>query len=454
MNRVGTVVVVGGGLAGITAALRLADRGSDVTLLESRPRLGGATYSFSRGGLSVDTGQHVFLRCYLRYRELLDRLGVGHLVTIQPRLDIPVLVPRRSDIGLRRSMFGPAPLHLLPALAGYRALSPSERFRAALCAAALRNVDPDNPANDATTFGEWLHRHGQGPRAVSRLWGLLTVAALNIDPSEASLALAARVFRTGLLDHAGAGDMGIADVPLALLHDGPARTAFAQSGVRLHTGERVRAVAGSAAGHGLVVRTDSGELAADAVVMAVPHAAAARLVPTDAKTEPGCWDQLGDSPIVNVHVLFDRRVMDLPYAAVLDPATGWIFDRTAAAGVNSGQYLVSSLSAADAQIALPGADISRSHLAALNRVLPKARSAKVIDVFVTREPRATFRQRAGSARFRPQPGTKWPALVLAGAWTATGWPDTMEGAVRSGLSAADALSQSGPVRSALREVIV
>lgn len=451
MSSAGAVIVVGGGLAGITAALRLADEGREVTVLEGRPRLGGATYSFHRDGLSIDTGQHVFLRCYDRYRALLARLGVADLITIQRRLDIPVLAPGRPPARLRRSGHGPAPLHLLPALASYRALSPADRFHAARGAGALRKIDPDDPVNDEQTFGDWLRRNGQRPRVVSRLWALLTIAALNIEPAEASLALAARVFRHGLLDDVRAGDIGVPQVPLESLHDRPAREAFSRLGVRLHTGERARAIVERE--HGLSVRTEAGELEADAVVVAVPHAAAARLVPEAATPAPRRWDDLGDSPIVNAHILYERRVTDLDIAAVLDSDAQWIFDRTSASGLDHGQYLVSSISAADAQIQLTAEQIRQSQIAALARVLPGARGAGIRHSFVTREPRATFRQRSGTARIRPPAHTKWTSLVLAGAWTATGWPDTMEGAVRSGEAAAEALCPSGPIQHTLREVI-
>ena len=449
----GRVIVVGGGLAGVSAALRLAEQGREVTVFEARPRLGGATYSFPRGELTVDTGQHVLLRCYGHHLALLKSIGADHLVRFQPQLDIPVLQPTGGrPARIRRSAQLPAPLHLVRALAGYRALSPRERFAAASAAAALGRVDPDDPATDLIPFGDWLRAHGQGARAVDRLWRLVVVAALNIAPDEASLALAARVVRSGLLEHAASGDIGVPTVPLTSLHDEPARAAFARRGIRLHSGHRVRAI--EDAGAGVIVRTDGGDAEADAVVVAVPHAQAARLVPEGAAPERAGWSALGDSPIVNVHVLYDRPVTRLPFAAALDSPVQWIFDRTEAAGAGRGQYLVSSISAADRWIALPADRIREEQLRALAQLLPAARTARVLDAFVTREPRATFRQRAGSARLRPGARTRWPSVVLAGAWTATGWPDTMEGAVRSGLAAAtELLAQPAPHGSERKDVM-
>ena len=201
-----------------------------------------------------------------------------------------------------------------------------------------------------------------------------------------------------------------------------------------------------------VGRGDSPEVIdADAVVLAVPADQAAKLVPADALPagEVDRWAGLGASPILNVHVIYDRKVMDLPFAAAVNSPVQWIFDRTAisgladaAVGAKSGeraagvQYLALSQSAADEWVDMPVAELRELFLPALAELLPAARAAGVVEFFVTRERRATFRQVPGSAALRPGPGTKLPGLVLAGAWTSTGWPDTMESAVRSGLAAA------------------
>nr|MDQ2815811.1 FAD-dependent oxidoreductase [Actinomycetota bacterium] len=184
------------------------------------------------------------------------------------------------------------------------------------------------------------------------------------------------------------------------------------------------------------------EIAADAVVLAVPHEKAAPLIPPGA-LPPGTvasWDGLGASPIVNVHVIYDRPVTDLPFAAAIGSPVQWIFDRTSISGLGRSrrgpQYLAISLSAADEYAEVPSARLREQFVPALAELFPAARDAQVSEFFVTREPRATFRQVPGSGALRPKTGTRLPGLVLAGAWTDTGWPDTMEGAVRSGLSAA------------------
>ncbi|WBB68548.1 hydroxysqualene dehydroxylase HpnE [Micromonospora sp. WMMD812] len=433
----GGVCVIGGGLAGITAAIRLADLGLPVTLLESRPELGGATYSFRRHGLTVDTGQHVFLRCYHAYRGLLDRLGTTAGTDLQPRFSVPVVLPGRPPHLLARRRL-PAPAHLLPALAGYRLLSPGERLAAVRACAALRHVDPDAPATDRIAFGDWLAAHGQSERAVRRLWDLITVAALNLPSTQASLALAARVFRTGLLEAADAGDIGRPLVPLVDLHAVAARRVLDRLGARVHIRTRVRWIHPEPGG--FRVGVGGGELAADAVVLAVPHQTAAALVPPPAAPDAGVWHRLGAAPIVNVHLRYARRITRLTMAAAVDSAAQWIFDRSAP-DAGDEQHLVVSLSAADAEIDRPAAELVAAQRHALAELFPAARHTPVRDAFVSREPRATFRQAPGTRAYRPAPTTRLPGLVLAGAWTDTGWPDTMEGAVRSGQEAADILAR-------------
>lgn len=432
------VVVVGGGLAGIAAAVRLVDAGADVTLLEARARLGGATYSFERDGLSYDTGQHVFLRCYDDYRSLLRRLGTEDATTVQPRLTMPVLAPDGRRHVLRRSAL-PAPLHLAGAVFGYGALGRADRLRAVRAANALRGVDPDDPAVDAQNFGAWLETHGQSRAAIDRLWGLIAIAALNVRPHDASLALAARVFRTGLLDRNDAGDLGVPRAPLGALHGDAALRVLGDSGAAVRLRERVTRVRPT--GSGYSVATGDGEQDADAVVLAVPHDRAAQLVPAEA-ADARDWHRLGASPIVNVHVRYARRVTDLDFFAAVDSPLQWVFDRTATSGLRQGQYLAVSLSAADAYVSLPARDVAAEIVDALAALLPDAAPDAVERVYVTREPRATFRPAPGTAALRPPQHTRLPGLALAGAWTDTGLPDTMEGAVRSGYRAAEAVSTS------------
>lgn len=441
----GLHVVVGGGLAGIAAALRLADTGRSVMLIESRSRLGGVAGSGERGGLPIDTGVHVMLRCYSRYRALLERLQVADLVPFQERMSIPVVLPGGSTTRLQRASLGPAPLHLVPAIARYTALSMVERANAVRVVTALGRLSSVDSL-DGYDFGSFLARHHQSARAVRRLWAVFSVAALNLDPDQSSLALAVMTLRTALLASVDGADIGVPTAPLQQVHDLPARQALRRAGVQTLLGCRVLAIARERelAQVTLEVRRagERCQVVADSVVVAVPHRDAARICPPDACPDRDQWRLLGASPIVNVHLHLDRPVTCLPFAATPESATQWVFDRTSAAEIDRGQYLVSSVSAADNHLPHPTQELVTTHLNAVHDLFPGTR-ARLLDSFVTREPRATFRQSPGTARLRPGPTTRWPRLVLAGAWTRTGWPDTLEGAVRSGETAAE-LVLAGP----------
>jgi hydroxysqualene dehydroxylase len=428
--------VVGGGLAGITAALGLADAGHQVTLYEGKPKLGGLTHSFDRdfegaagGTMSVDNGQHVFLRCCTSYLALLDRLGVRDLVELQPRLDVTVASERHAGTGRLRRDALPAPLHLGRALAGYRWLSPLERARAIPAALAMGRVDRDAPATDERSFGDWLSAHGQSPRAVEALWDLIGIATLNAPAERASLALAATVFQLGLLSEAGAADIGWSRVPLQQLHGDAAAAALARAGVEVRLSARLGSLA---------------EIDAEVTVLAVPATDAARLAPHLVSAADA--EELGAAPIINLHVVYDRPVLDGPFVAAVDSPLQWVFDRTTHGRVTGGQYLAVSLSAAEEYVDLPVAALRERFLPHLEALLPRTRGAVVRDFFVTREREATFRPAPGNGRLRPQARTADAGVYLAGAWTATGWPATMEGAVRSGETAAAAVLADHPSR--------
>jgi hydroxysqualene dehydroxylase len=426
-------IVVGGGLSGITAALDLADAGTQVTLLEVRPRLGGAAYSFEHDELEVDNGQHVFLRCCTDYRALLKRLGVEDSTTLQDRLSIPVLAPDGTRATLKRGGL-PAPLHLMGSLANYPFLSATERLKTARVAVAMSRLDREDPAIDEINFGDWLRQRGESAAAVDALWNLLALPTLNLDANEASLALAATVFQIGLLESNDGGDVGYARVPLSRLHSDPAERALRAAGVEVRTRTRARGVT---AGEGRVtVESDAGPLEADLAIVAVPHVRAAGLLPEGALTQP--IEQLGSSPIVNLHVIYERRVTELPFAAGVRTPVQWLFDRTESSGLQKGQHLAISLSGADQEMDKTNGELREEYLPALAELLPGARDARVQDFFVVRENTATFRSVPGARKLRPGPRTPVNGIFLAGAWTDTGWPATMEGAVRSGHAAAQA----------------
>jgi squalene-associated FAD-dependent desaturase len=445
------VVVVGGGLAGISAAIDLAEAGLSVTLLEARPWLGGATCSFARRGLTIDNGQHAFLRCCAAYQDLLAKLGVAGSVVIQDRLELTVLgaaIPGMDgQLTLRRSSL-PAPLHLARALAEYRLLPAAERLRAAAAMAALRFARFGADC-DEISFGEWLARHNQDENSRRLLWDLLSVAALGLPADEADLSAMASALRAAMLCGRGSADIGVPAVPLSKLHSGPAEALLARLGARVLLGVRAAAIQLSsrggydiwldptaAGGQGAVLGHGPSALHAAALVLAVPAWEAAVLAPAELNREADRWARLEAAPVLSLHVIYGSPVTPLPYAAALESPVRWVVDKTGPAGLHVGQYLAASVPAADSYLNLPASRLRAELLPELERLFPAAADAEVQDFFITRERRALIRQVPGSQRLRASQPASLPGLALAGAWTSTGWPDTMEGAVRSGHGAA------------------
>jgi squalene-associated FAD-dependent desaturase len=318
---------------------------------------------------------------------------------------------------------------------GYGLLSIRERTSVAVAMQALRAVDPDDPAADARSFGEWLEQHRQSSAAVEAVWELIARPTLNLLAGEASLAQAAYVFQQGLLADAAAGDVGYARVPLGEIHDAAAQRALQRAGVEVRLRRSAAAIVPER-GRFRVESNGVPSLEADAVILAVPHDRAVQLLPPGSGLDRARLSRLGTSPIVNLHMIYDRRVLELPLFAAVRSPLQWVFDRTETAGLDHGQYLAVSLSAAEEELDMTVADLRTRFAGALAELLPAARDARIDTFFVTREHAATFRAAPGARALRPGPHTAIPGLVLAGTWTDTGWPATMEGAVRSGHAAA------------------
>ena len=419
----------------MAAALAAADAGAEVVLFERRPVLGGLTASIVHNGLSFDNGQHVFLRCCTAYRGFIDRIGAAGQVFLQDRLDVPVLAPGGARASIKRSSL-PAPAHLAVSLATYRHLSLVERVRLMRPALALGRLDPDDASLDAVPFGDWLAGRHQSKRAIDRLWNLIALPTINVAAAEASLGLAVKVFRVGLLDRSDAGDIGWSRVPLGELHGAIAARALQAAGVETVLGSPVGPIGRSSLGS-FVLSAGPRNAVVDAVILATPLRVSASIgAPLGGVVDVRAVERLGTSPIVNVHLVLDRKVTDLPLAACIDSPVQFVFDRTVSSGVRSGQCLAISLSAADDYIAKGSTELVAMFLQALGELFPAARQARLVDALVTREKAATFRAVPGTRAFRPQTSTDVPGVFLAGASCDTGWPATMEGAVRSGRQAA------------------
>ncbi len=423
------VVVCGGGLAGIAAACEAALRGARVTLVERRPFLGGKAFSFADpdAGVEVDNGQHVFLGCCTAYIALLRLLGTHGHTRLQPALDVAVR-DRDGRTGSLRAARLPAPAHLGPSFAAYPHLRAREKAAALRALLALGALGEEARRRlDAVTFADWLAAHGQGPAAIARFWDLIVLPTCNDRSDRVSAALAAFVFREGFLRTRTGSAIGWSTVGLTRLVDPAARGFLEARGGRVLSG---RAVA--EAGPDGVLLGDGERLPADRVVLALPPSRVREVAPAALADDPG----LGSSPIVNVHLWYDRAVMDEPFVAVLDSPAQWIFNRTAMAGLpGPGQHLAVSVSGAREEVTRGKPELIAAFTQELARLLPRAGAARVRRATVVKEPEATFAAAPGQAARRPGPLT--PAgVLLAGAWTDTGWPATMEGAVRSGVRAA------------------
>jgi squalene-associated FAD-dependent desaturase len=447
------VVVVGGGLAGISAALTLTEAGLPVTLIEARPWLGGATWSFGRRGLTIDNGQHAFLRSFTAYRDLLAKLGTADSAPVQDRLDLTVLTAG-GPLRLRRSGW-PAPLHLTGALARYRTLSVSERLSVVPAALAMWLTDLSGPGQEAVSIGDWLERHGQGEQVRRQLWDMFLLPVLNASAEQADLSTAAGLINATLLSGRDRADLAVPSVPLRDVHGGPAARLLARRGAEVRLGSEVTAVtrepgggyslritAGAPAGSGAQLSfgtPDADLIRAAGVVLAVPAWNARALVPAELAAAGASWQRLEPAPVMSVHVIYDTAVTKLPFAAATGSALRWIIDKTRSAGLHTGQYLAASVPAARQYVDAPVAGLREQFLPELEGLFPAAATARVEDFFVTRERRAAFRPVPGSRALRPEQSTQLPGFALAGAWTDTGWPDTMESAVRSGLAAGHAV---------------
>ena len=421
------VVVAGGGLAGLSASLDLVDQGHEVTLLEARPTLGGAVQTLPRREGDPepppDNGQHIALGCFTSYLGFLERIG--------RQGDVRRLKLSLSVVGEDGSVaaIGPGPLALLR----YAHLSLSDRVGVARAARRLGKLEAEG--HDGETFAALLSRLGQSQAAIDRFWDVFIRPALNLRSEEASAAPAIFTVQTALLGGREASDLVLPVAPLGPMHGEAAGKALRESGATVRLGARVAALELDA------VRLSDGErVAGDAFILAVPPAESARLL---GEPEP----VLGDSPIVSVHLLFDRRVLDPPLAALLGSPAHWIFDRGRLTGhePEHGQYLTVVSSGVPELVEIRGRELVDLIAGELTARLGRA---ELLWSRVSREPAATFAARPGTAALRPGPLTGRPKVVRAGAWTATGWPATMEGAVRSGREAARVLQTSLAQREA------
>lgn len=437
------VAVVGGGLAGLAAACELADAGHRVTIFERRPWCGGKTYSHRdpETGEEVDNGQHVFMACTTAYRDFLRKIGTAHFVKRQRRMRVRVFdaAGRLSEL---RATALPPPAHLGWSFLRYRHLSAGQKARIARAlVAATVTTEAERHSFQDISFEDWLRARRQDTEAIRDFWDFLLVPTLNCRAAEASAAEALFVLRHGFLHSNTAAAIGVSSVGLSQLHVEPAIRYVEQRGGCVRTGTAVAAII-AGAGHVRGVQTESGQLEPfDGVVCALPARESLAALP-DAIGEDlrAALAAVETAPIVNLHCWFDRPVATYPFAAYIGNELQWVFNRALLDRNPSPLHyrLVVSLSAAHEYMPLTRRELQQRFLPQIEVALPRAREAKLVRFAAIKEPAATFVPAPGLRR--PGPVTPVAGLVLAGAHTDTGWPATMESAVRSGLNAAAALA--------------
>jgi squalene-associated FAD-dependent desaturase len=436
------VVVVGGGLAGLAAAAGLVDAGFEVVVLEARRRVGGRAASFEdpvAGGL-VDACQHVAMGCCTNFLDLCRRAGLDDALRRDRTLWF--IGPDGTRSRCAPSRFLPAPLHLAPLLLGMRHFTLREK--AALALGMLRLARRRPPAGvDAETALDWLRAAGQPDRVIRLFWQPVIESALGESIDRVSVAAARKVAVDGFLAHRDAADLIVPMEPLGALFGDRLVAWLGGRGVTVRTGTAATELGRDGSGCVTDVGCGAERVACDAVVVAVPWKAAGRLVPGLVAVAD---ERLAGSPITAVHLWFDREIVDLPHAVLVGRVSQWVFRGeqgdapVAGSDAAPGGYCQVVISASRGLLGGDRDALVTAVVDELRAVFPAARDAALLAARVVTDPTAVLSVRPGVEAIRPPPATAVGNLFLAGDWTATGWPSTMEGAVRSGRAAADAVA--------------
>ena len=437
-----SVAIAGGGLAGLAAGCALAEAGFRVSLFERRPYLGGRASSYQHPGTGeiVDNCQHVLLGCCTNLLDFYRRAGVQDKIRWYEKLNF-------IEPGGRASVIAPsalpAPLHTAAAFLRAGCLNFRDKLGVSRAMLALAFSIPEDRGE---SFLDWLKRHGQTTQSIERFWKTILVSALNEDLDRVSVPYAAQVVRESFLKSAAAGRMGIPTVPLSDLYSTAGDYIRSRGGdIQFRAGlESFRAEASTVS-----VTTNGEERRFDYLILAVPFNVLGSLLPdtTSAASLSATLGQFTSSPITGIHLWFDRKISDLDHAVLLDRTIQWMFHKSRIIKFREnpkeqpGSYIELVVSCSRDLVDKPKAEIVDMAVKEAQEFFPAARQAKLLKSTVIKEVHATYSPRPGIDQYRPAPETAWPRVFLAGDFTATGWPATMEGAVRSGYLAAEALTR-------------
>ncbi|HEY4308976.1 MAG TPA: hydroxysqualene dehydroxylase HpnE [Pirellulales bacterium] len=440
------VAIVGGGLAGLAAAVGLAGQIIDgqplsIELIEARRRLGGRAASFAdaASGEAVDYCQHISMGCCTNLADFCRRTGTADLFRADRVLNLFTRDGRCSRLSGVPLL--PAPLHLAPALLRLHFLSWKERFAIGRAMLQLARAKPETLAE--CTVSQWLAAHGQTPRAIERFWGAVLVSALGESVDRSSMLHAQKVFVDAYLSNSKAYELHVPRVSLSELYDVRLTEWLAQQQVKLTLGTPVDMI--DLANDGITLTSGATTQEYDAVIVAVPWQRVSSLLAPRlaALPEVAGLQQIDAAPIAGVHLWFDRQITTLEHAAMVDMLSQWLFRRTDLdAGQQGGEFYYQVVISASRHIAgRDRAEVVAEICNELRDVFPAARDAKLLRWKMVADPLAVFSVRPGIEELRPTQKTSIAGLYLAGDWTKTGWPSTMEGAVRSGYLAAESVLQ-------------
>ncbi|MBS1876272.1 MAG: FAD-dependent oxidoreductase [Acidobacteria bacterium] len=422
------VTVIGGGLAGLAAAAALGGAGYQVDVFETRWFLGGraTSYPVTAAAETIDNCQHILLRCCVNLLDFYQRLQVRDRIRFHREFFF--IEPGGRTSTLKSGIF-PAPAHFTESFAKLRFLTLADKLSLARGILALRREHGRRADLDHITMADWLREKRQTPRAIERFWRQVLVSAINEELDRMAAAHGFQVFRLGFLASPHSSDMGVPAVPLGDLYTSEAWSRL--PGVTLRTRETIKEVIiEDAAVTG--VRTDLGVEPATRLISAVPFERIPALLPQlDLPLEA-----FEHCPITGIHLWFDRPITQLPHATLLDRTIQWMFNK------DRGRYLQLVVSASRSLTPMSRADVIALAVRELAEFFPTVAAAKLEKAHVVKEVRATFSAKPGLERLRPESRTAIRGLYLAGDWTRSGWPATMEGAVRSGYLAAEALAEA------------